>query len=467
MLRIFRHYFPIPTLVLAIAEFGIFSGALFLVTRLTEHFDPSTEPRLIKFSLAFTLVVLVVMIAIGLYNSDVFLDHRVGIARALVGLLLIAPLAIAAVALLHAMSDLPQRPRRIWSIEAALTWLGCLAITRITFVRVSSLNLFKRRVVVLGTGMRALRLAALARGRGPGRSIPVAFVNASGDPLLVEPTILPLDDNRDHALLARKVRELGAGEIVVATDDRRGLPTDQLLECRLSGIRVLDYVEFCERETAAVDLDALQPSWFTVGDGLRIRAVSEFMKRSFDVIVSLILLLVVLPVILVTTVAIKLESRGPIIYRQVRVGLRGREFTLLKFRSMHLDAEGAGSTKSAQQSDPRVTHVGAFIRMAHIDDLPQLFNVLRGEMSLVGPHPERPVLVGRLANELPFYNARHTVRPGITGWAQVNYPDGGSIEDARQKLAYDLYYLKNRSMFLDLVILVQTLQVILWPVGVR
>jgi len=467
MLRIFRHFFPIPTLVLGVVEFVAFAAAFSLITRPVDWLDSSIDPLLIRFSLAFALVVLVTMMAVGLYNSDTFLDYRVALVRTLVALLFFAPLSVGAAFLLHVVSDLPQQPRWYWNVEAAVAWLLCLAITRAVFPQVSSREFLKRRVLVLGTGVRALRLKTLAQGRGPKRFVPVAFVSACGDPPLVEPATFQMTAKGDRAALARKAREAGATEIVLATDDRRGLPVHQLLECKLAGIHVTDYVAFCERETGAVDLDALQPSWFIFGDGFNMGPVPEFVKRSFDVIVSLVFLFLVFPVILLTILAIRVESRGSILYRQARTGLRGREFVLLKFRSMHVDAEENGSPQWAQRNDPRVTRVGAFIRKVRIDELPQLVNVLRGEMSFVGPRPERPFFVSQLAGQLPFYNARHAVRPGITGWAQVNYPYGASVEDARQKLSYDLYYLKNRGIFLDLVILIQTVRVILWPAGAR
>ncbi len=207
---------------------------------------------------------------------------------------------------------------------------------------------------------------------------------------------MPPDHESDRAVLAHKARELGVEEIVVATDDRRGLPVHQLLECKLSGIRVTDYVAFCERETGSVDLEALQPSWFILSDGFRTGPVAQFVKRSFDLTIGLMFLLLVLPLMLVTAVAIKLESVGPVFYRQSRIGLRAREFLLLKFRSMRVDAEGNGSPEWAKRNDPRTTRVGAFIRKVRIDELPQLLNVLRGEMSLAlfrGPLGSGPALL--------------------------------------------------------------------------
>jgi sugar transferase (PEP-CTERM system associated) len=260
---------------------------------------------------------------------------------------------------------------------------------------------------------------------------------------------------------------LGVSEIVVATDDRRGLPVSQLLHCKLAGIKVTDFLDFWERETRTVDLDALQPSWLFYSDGFRCGPVDEFLKRGFDIFVSIILLVLTLPLLIVTACLIKIESPGPILYRQERVGLRGRVFTILKFRSMHVDAETDGHPRWAAKGDPRVTRVGAIIRKLRIDELAQTLNVLCGDMSFVGPRPERPFFVAQLAKAIPYYAERHWVRPGITGWAQINFPYGASTEDARRKLTYDLYYVKNRSIFLDALILLQTARVIFWNSGAR
>jgi sugar transferase (PEP-CTERM system associated) len=259
----------------------------------------------------------------------------------------------------------------------------------------------------------------------------------------------------------------GASEIVVAADDRRGLPVRQLLHCKIAGIKVTDFLDFWERETRTVDLEALRPSWLFYSDGFRRGPVDEFLKRGFDVVVSLGLLLLTLPLLVITACLIRLESPGPVLYRQPRVGLQGRVFTILKFRSMQVDAETDGRPRWAAEGDPRVTRVGVIIRKLRIDELAQILNVLRGDMSFIGPRPERPFFVAGLAQAIPYYDERHCVRPGITGWAQINYPYGASTEDARRKLAYDLYYVKNRSIFLDLLILLQTARVIFWNHGAR
>jgi sugar transferase (PEP-CTERM system associated) len=257
-----------------------------------------------------------------------------------------------------------------------------------------------------------------------------------------------------------------ADEIVTAMEERRGsLPVGPLLACKLGGVLIRDFSTFMERETGIVDLDGLNPSWIIYGDRGSWGSLDQIAKRVFDIVASLLLLGFTLPILLVTAIAVKLTSKGPVFYRQERVGYGGRPFMLFKFRSMRTDAEADGSPKWAQKNDPRTTSVGRFIRLTRIDEIPQIINVLRGEMSFVGPRPERPFFVNSLSEELPYYEERHAVKPGITGWAQLNYPYGATTEDAKRKLQYDLYYIKNYSLFLDILILLQTARVILFPVG--
>ncbi|MBV8652069.1 MAG: TIGR03013 family PEP-CTERM/XrtA system glycosyltransferase, partial [Alphaproteobacteria bacterium] len=276
-----------------------------------------------------------------------------------------------------------------------------------------------------------------------------------------------LDENSlRNQSVAQLADEKFVDEIVIASRDRRGLPIDDLLDCKLKGINITEYLTFWERETGQIDLEALQPSWLFFSDGFRMDWLPILLKRLFDVVMSLIFVVLTLPVILVTALAIRLEGPGPIFYVQERVGLYGRRFKLMKFRSMSVNAESDGP-RWAANNDQRITRIGAMIRKTRIDEIPQILNVLRGDMSFIGPRPERPFFVETLTKEIPYYSERHRVKPGISGWAQINYPYGASVEDAREKLTYDLYYVKNRSLFLDFVILLQTARVVLWPEGVR
>jgi sugar transferase (PEP-CTERM system associated) len=257
--------------------------------------------------------------------------------------------------------------------------------------------------------------------------------------------------------------------IVVAVGDRRGgvLPLNQLLDCKLAGIKVLDFSSYFEQVFGQVRVDSLRASWLIFGEGFRQGTVRTSVKRAFDIVASLVLLLLAAPVMLITALLIAFESGVPILYRQERVGQGGRIFQVIKFSSMRNDAERDGKPRWATSNDNRVTRVGRTIRKLRIDELPQLFNVLKGDMSLVGPRPERPYFVEQLSEQVPFYGARHSIKPGVTGWAQVRYAYGASVEDSVQKLQYDLYYVKNHSLFLDLLIFVETIEVVLTGRGAQ
>ncbi|HEX9171752.1 MAG TPA: TIGR03013 family XrtA/PEP-CTERM system glycosyltransferase, partial [Telluria sp.] len=255
-------------------------------------------------------------------------------------------------------------------------------------------------------------------------------------------------------------------EIVVSVQNRRnGFPIKELLDCKLQGVKVTDAATFFERETCQIRVDSLQPSWLVFGGGFDQSFMRTFMKRGFDLSISTLILILSLPVMLVTALLIWIEDRSPIFYSQERVGEDGRPFKVHKFRSMRNDAEKSGTPQWAAQNDPRVTRIGGIIRKLRIDELPQLLNVFKGEMSFVGPRPERPYFVEQLIEVVPYYNVRHSIKPGITGWAQVRYGYGSSAEDALQKLQYDLYYVKNNSLFLDLLVLIDTLKVVLFRSG--
>src|SRR5262249_1349635 len=258
-------------------------------------------------------------------------------------------------------------------------------------------------------------------------------------------------------------------EIVVGVRDRRNghFPTSRLLECKLEGVSIVDLPSFFERETGYVQLNSLSASWMIFSEGFTKTGFQKVLKRMFDMTVSVCMLVATLPVMLVAVLAIWYETGRPILYRQKRVGESGRIFEILKFRSMHVQAEHDAVARWAKKNDARVTRVGRFPRCTRIGELPQLINVLRGDMGFVGPRPERPPFVSELSRKVPFYASRHSVKPGITGWAQIRYPYGASVDDAVQKLQFDLYYVKNHSLFLDLVILLQTTQVVLFGQGAR
>ena len=329
-------------------------------------------------------------------------------------------------------------------------------------------DLLKVRALVLGAGDRAATIERRLRRRVDRRGFRiVGFV--------------PLETDDSVAVGSADVVELGnrtlldycidhdVDEIVVAADERRGgIPLEQLLEVKMHGLEVIDLLSFFEREQGKLPLDILRPDWLIYSDGFERGVLRDIVKRAFDILASVLILVVTWPFMLLCMLAIKIEDGGtaPLFYRQVRVGFLGRPFGVLKFRSMSVDAEAAGA-QWATKNDSRVTRVGAVIRQTRVDELPQILNVLRGDMSFVGPRPERPHFVEQLEEQIPYYRERHAVKPGITGWAQVCYPYGASLRDSVQKQEFDLFYIKNHTIFLDLLILCQTAEVVLFGKGAR
>jgi sugar transferase (PEP-CTERM system associated) len=325
------------------------------------------------------------------------------------------------------------------------------------------------RVLVVGTGAEAQAVSADLRRPGKTERHLIGFfptgVSPTGE---TEPGAL--DGERvfgtDESLLDL-VQRHGIQEIIVAVKEQRGggVPMDELLQCRIRGIPVLDMAAYSERTKGEVPIDSLKGSFLVYGDGFVQGAMRRAVKRGFDIACSSLLIALTLPLMLLTMLVIRLDSPGPLIYRQERVGLGGRSFWCVKFRSMRADAERDGVARWAQKGDSRITRVGHFIRKTRIDELPQLFSVLKGEMSLVGPRPERPTFVEKLKTDIPFYELRHSVKPGITGWAQVRHHYAGSLDDARRKTQFDLFYVKNNSLFLDVVVLIETVSVVLFREG--
>jgi sugar transferase (PEP-CTERM system associated) len=466
LLRIFGHFVPLPALALGLCELLLLSALFYFVNAPLAAAQLRLEPLPAQMSLGIAASALVAMVAVGLYHYDVFLDGRLMAIKIGAALLLVVPAAVV-LGFVYSHAGAEGIAWAPWSFRASAVWVVAVMATRAVFLRLFDSNLFRRPVLVIGTGVRARRIAELVE-RGQNHSFAVkAYVHAGGDLRLVMGSRLDLDRCDDDYALSRHVAEAGAREVVVATDERRGMPVAQLLHCRIAGVNVVDYLTFWERETRKVELESLQPSWLIYSDGFRQGLLVDAMKRALDLCVCLVLLVFVLPVLVGAIIAIKLEDRDPVFYRQERVGRGGRPFTLLKLRTMRADAECDGTPQWARNGDPRVTGVGMLLRRFRIDELPQLLNVLDGTMSFVGPRPERPFFVAEIAKNVPFYRERHSVKPGITGWAQVNYPYGASLDDARQKLGYDLYYVKNRTIFLDILIVLQTARVILFPEGVR
>ncbi|WP_422061343.1 TIGR03013 family XrtA/PEP-CTERM system glycosyltransferase [Sphingopyxis sp.] len=462
MFRLFKHYVPHAVVWLALIEFFALLGSAEAAWRLYAHFAGFDAGLLgarwlplTTFAVANSLA----MMATGMYGNEALRSMKFATAR------LLAAVSLGVIFLSVVGFLLPTATLwRVNSLYAMALAILALFVIRLILTQSAGAEAFKRRILVLGAGTRAARLQALADAPGSGIAI-AGFVAMSGGEKVMKAAVA----REAIANLSEHVVALGAGEVVLAMEERRNsLPLGDLLRVKTTGVHVNDIASFIERETGRVDLATTNPSALIFSDGFSAgQRISKAGKRVFDILASLIVLVIGLPLVAIAAIAVKLDSKGPIFYRQARVGLFGEPYEIVKIRSMRTDAEVAGRAVWAAENDPRITRVGNIIRKLRIDELPQLWCVLKGHMSFVGPRPERPSFVEELEEQLPYYAERHMVKPGLTGWAQINYPYGASVEDARVKLEYDLYYAKNYSPFLDLLILLQTVRVVLWPEGAR
>ncbi|WP_038058081.1 TIGR03013 family XrtA/PEP-CTERM system glycosyltransferase [Thiobacillus denitrificans] len=464
MIRFFRHYVPLNLLLLMSIEALILGGAIYAGVN-ARFLDSGTIPDnigpLLPKALAFTAVMLGLMTASGLYD----LEWQGGVRSLLQRLGLSFGFGLLAMSLLFYFFPALLVGRGAFLLSFGLALLGIL-LSRALFIRWTRTGALKTRALVLGTGSRAAHIETLLARRGHASNVQVmGYLPMGGSHHFVDHARI-LDTQEPLPELAQR---LHISEIILAVRDRRGggMPVQDLLKCKLYGIRILELSSFFERENGHLQLDSMNASWMILAEGFHQGIVRDTVKRLFDLLVSAAMLVVCLPIMALAALLIKLESPGPVLYRQERVGQGCRSFTIFKFRSMCIDAEKDGKPRWAGQNDSRVTLTGRFIRRTRIDELPQIFNVFFGDMSFVGPRPERPYFVQDLTQKIPYYGVRHTVKPGITGWAQVRYAYGATDEDAMHKLQYDLYYVKNHSLFLDLMILFQTAQVVLWGKGVR
>jgi sugar transferase (PEP-CTERM system associated) len=460
MISLLRQQVTAATLLQLVIELTFF----FAVGLLAVHVhDGLAQPLMYVAAPAFAFALLMVMLngAFGIYRRHERLFSPAYMLRSCLAPAIGVPLAYLIAEALPGGSLLQQNLG-----VAVISGFAGVLLLRHAIVLPLVGRILPHRVMVLGTGAEArLVEASLATSAPPGMRLVGFHALEKEQRVLVSRWRViarsgPLEDT---------VKRLGVNEIIVAVREQRGgvLPLRSLLECRLNGVQVTDLARYFERVHGRVPIESLKVSWLIYGEGYRQGWLRSFVKRFFDIVATAILLLLTLPIMAITALLIAIESKGPVIYRQDRVGRGGRKFTLLKFRSMGLDAEKDGKPSWAAVNDARVTRVGRFMRRARIDELPQLINVLRGEMSLVGPRPERPEFVAMLTQQIPFYAVRHSVKPGITGWAQVRYSYGSNVEQAVKKLEYDLYYVKNHALLLDLLILVDTVRVVMIGDGAR
>ena len=465
MINLFSHYVPRRSLVLAAMEAAVLLIAAQVGMSLQfadSHAAISgSGGAVLSQATAFALGMIVIMSSMGLYQTDLW-NNTQSVSLRVVTAFAVVFAVVGLVAYL--MPTLYPGLVALGATTMALALTGSLCV-RAAFHRWQNLGAFKSRVLVLGTGSRVTRLAEYAQ-RNPSHQVVGYVATQPGRHYVPSPLVLSRTPGDSLLSVAERY---AVDQIVVGVRDRRsgGFPVQELLECRMKGIEVVELPTFFERAYRQVMLESLNPSWMVLGDGFRQGFFRSMAKRLFDLTVSTLLLLVCLPVLLLAVICIYLESGLPVLYRQERVGRGGRTFTLYKLRSMRKDAESNGTPQWAAADDDRITRVGRFLRKSRIDELPQILNVLKGEMSFVGPRPERPVFVDQLVKQIPFYALRHSVKPGITGWAQVRYSYGASVDDAVEKLQHDLYYVKNNSLFLDIMIMIATVEVVLWGRGAR
>jgi len=460
MIRVFNHYLHRQTLYQVFFDLGLILFAVAAVVMSQGDTAGAVIPFAASHGLSLAGCVFVINSATGFYQHAHKRSVTESCARALFGLMFGLPLAY----LIFSFMPTTLAHRELLTL-AAMAAVAAVMLHRVYASHAGLHGPNRARVLILGTGERARAVAASLRAADPHAQIVGYAAGPNAEAIevprgeIVEP----------KGSLTETAVHLGVDEIVIALTERRGgnTPLRHLLDCKLHGIKVVDIATYFEKTLAQINIKHVNAGWLVFGDGFNQGLLRAFCKRAFDIVSAALLLVAALPVMLVTAVLIKLESPGAVFYRQQRVGQHGRAFSVVKFRSMRSDAEKDGTPRWATQNDSRVTRVGRFIRRVRIDELPQLINVLRGEMSMVGPRPERQYFVDELVRQIPYYAVRHSVKPGVTGWAQVRYEYGSTVEDSIEKLQYDLYYVKNHSLFLDLLIMLETVAVVLTGKGAR
>ncbi len=463
MTRLFGSLFPVEMLALWLADsllsfIGIYVLLLPSGARVME--GAGLHPATANPAAVLALTIGLTSLAIGLYRPEICLRaRRLLVNTVAAGIAAFPAILAASLAFGFDMAHL-MGSDRLGLARVLMAWLACLLATRAAFSAACHRGMLDRPILLIGGGARAARVRAALAGEAHGFFRLAAIVPPADAAVAL-----------DARISGSRRRIWG---VVVAGPVDGALPDMELRRWRAAGVRVLSDTDFEEQHLGRIDVDALRPGVTAPPSGgldapVRPpdRPIEACLRRAFDIAISLAVLALTTPLLLLTALAIKLDDPGPVFYRQERVGLNGRPFMLLKFRSMRVDAEARSGPTWAANDDPRVTRVGRFIRRLRIDEVPQIFNVLQGTMSFVGPRPERPHFVRQLEAALPGYRNRSVVKPGITGWAQVNFPYAASVEDARMKLGYDLYYIKHRSLMLDLSILLATVRVILFQEGAR
>lgn len=479
MVRVFRHHISLYAILLATLEVSFFVlGGLFLIGfvpgAVALSYDGVDRDFLIA---SLSLAIFITVCSVGFYNRRATMRSELRVVQWVVVLCLVSAV-LGGVFLVYwsAFGQSEQFPFGLWGTTVAVYVLAALVARFFFEYVIRDRAVLKKRIIVLGAGPQAERIYNITQQDSQCLFEVIGFLRCNDgedDEVKVGP-LLHDEMRTERCALADFADSNDVDEIVVTIRDRRrpkgqlgnGLPIWEMMDCKLRGIRVTEFATFWERELGRVDLESIRPSWIIFSEGFDVSVFKRIFKRAFDLFFSTLFVLLTLPVMLLAAIAIKLDSKGPVFYSQERVGRGGKTFSIRKFRSMRTDAE-AGGAVWAKKNDDRVTRVGKFIRKTRIDEIPQILNVLNGDMSFVGPRPERPVFVKELEEQVPYYKERHRIKPGITGWAQINYPYGATVKDSCEKHTFDLYYMKNIGLFLDMVILMQTVRVVLFGEGAR
>lgn len=455
-IRLFQHHIPTEFVLLGVIEFIVLVASFYLGIQFRFEYGWAQNLDWHGFrAIAFAMIMQVSLVAFGVYQRQSSLSLNLLAVRVAAGLLL----GIVVLGVMYYTIPSFLTGRGALALAVLVSFVGIMAV-RLVFIRIANAYDLRLRVLVLGAG-RAARLIRDAESMGEIGGINIlAYMPMPGD--IQESKSIGVSNT--PGALVNYISGKNVDVIVLAMDERRsGVPDRDLLDCKMSGIEVIDLQTFFERFTNKIRLDILQPSWLFLSDGFQVNTFKRMWKRIFDITAVLLLLPVVLPLCVICMIAVIAESRfrGSVLYSQTRVGENNKQFQIYKFRSMVVDAERDGIARWASKGDARITRVGAYLRKFRLDEMPQLFNILKGDMSFVGPRPERPEFVERLAERIPYYNERHRVKPGLTGWAQIRYPYGASEEDGLEKFQYDLYYVKNYSILMDAVVLLQTAEVVI------
>ena len=466
MLRIFKQYYPIRNIFFFIGEgLVIYASVLMASSLLLETESFPFDPWLYLKILLITFICQTCLYYNDLYDlkvTDTFLE---------LGIRLLQALGVSAIFLAGIYVIFPQAIIGHGIFALSIGFVILLIVSwRFCYKLILSHGIFDQNIIILGSGALAQNITnAIAQKKDSGYTVSVNVKEYLGNnDIANEQNTAPTIYKQNYEGLCDMADELNISKIVVALTEKRGaLPTKELVKCRVNGIEIIEGASFYEMLTGKFIVEQINPAWLIFSEGFYKSRTRRFLKRSMDLILSIVLLILLSPVIIATAILIKIDSKGPVIFSQERLGENKKTYLIYKFRSMVADAEKQSGPIWAEDNDRRITRVGRYIRQWRVDEIPQLWNVFKGDMSFVGPRPEREFFVKKLEDIIPYFTERFSIKPGITGWAQVCYSYGSSVEDAIEKLNYDLFYIKNMSIFMDLMIIMRTVKIVLFGKGAR